>query len=513
MRLLDSTNQHRQLALLNQNDLFENYIHIPEFIYYAHRAVRCSMYYKNIVRYAITIVQSTAHQKCTSQSEKEAKCNNYSTLSYAHYITGDIEKSVAAMKKSTELAFKFNYQSQLTILYQNYIALYNYLYYDHSEYYNICYKINDTYDFVVPLLHNMRTPNKKIRVGYVSSDFVYTHVVSRFILPILKNFDPEKFEIYLYYNHKNLDDAYKNMNTKKYNILTMSDSEGADMIYQHNIDILIDLNGNSLGNRLGIFRLKPAPIQITYIGYPNTTGLKEIQYKITDSVADHPDSIQKYTEKLIRMPRYFLLYDPPDSNYVIPHKVTLQPKIVLGALNREAKNTKCVLEQWRQILNSCENSMILIKLESLDNVEARAKYYMKHLDIDRSRIILISKTHDTAYMDLFKQIDIFIDTFPYSGTTTTCNALYNSIPVVTLYNKDYHANNVSASLLKATGVPELIAYSLDEYVNIVKGLINDPPRIDVYKKTIGSKFKLAMEPTKFMGEYEGVLTSLYETIQ
>ena len=124
---------------------------------------------------------------------------------------------------------------------------------------------------------------------------------------------------------------------------------------------------------------------------------------------------------------------------------------------------------------------------------------------------MLIKTNNDGYNRLFGMIDILLDTFPYSGTTTTCNALFNSIPVVTLYNKDYHCHNVSSSLLKNACLDELVSYSVEEYILLVKQLVNDPKRINEYKATISERFRESMNPHAFMKDYENVLKELYET--
>jgi len=135
---------------------------------------------------------------------------------------------------------------------------------------------------------------------------------------------------------------------------------------------------------------------------------------------------------------------------------------------------------------------------------------MKQLDVPRNRIILINKLSNEEYNRLFTMFDILLDAFPYSGTTTTCNALYNSVPLVSLYDKNHHSHNVSCSLLTGAGLPELVAKSREDYVNIVKDLVNNPSKIDEYKKTIHGKFMALMEPKPFMASYEDALLTTYK---
>jgi predicted O-linked N-acetylglucosamine transferase (SPINDLY family) len=184
--------------------------------------------------------------------------------------------------------------------------------------------------------------------------------------------------------------------------------------------------------------------------------------------------------------------------------------IFLGALNNEKKNSKVVLETWRKILQECPDTKLLIKLEAYDDLEERREYYMNRLNVKKNRLLLIIKTTNEGYNKLFTMVDILLDTFPYSGTTTTCNALYNSIPVVTLYNRDCHAHNVSSSILKNAGLDELVTHTTSEYISLVKSLAGNIERINEYKKTIGQQFLDSMKPSDFMKDYEGILMNIYE---
>jgi predicted O-linked N-acetylglucosamine transferase (SPINDLY family) len=153
---------------------------------------------------------------------------------------------------------------------------------------------------------------------------------------------------------------------------------------------------------------------------------------------------------------------------------------------------------------------VIVKLEAYDDQEARLEFYKKQLGIDKTRLLLMVKTNNSGYNRLFSMIDILLDTFPYSGTTTTCDALFNSIPVVTYYKPNNHAHNVSSSLLINSGLPELVAKSQNEYVDIIKGLISNPERIDRYKETIHKQFMELMNPIPFMKGYEEVLSNIYQ---
>jgi predicted O-linked N-acetylglucosamine transferase (SPINDLY family) len=390
--------------------------------------------------------------------------------------------------------------------FENYSLLCDYVYTDPQERYTHCKKMNYFYPNSQLFAHP-RLASHKIKIGYVSNAF-QDHAVSNFILPILDNHDTERFDVYLFTHH-----VYKHPRFPTFNINKKTADECARLIHQLGITILIDIDGYTSGNRLDIFSKNPAPIQVTYLGFPNSTALDFVHYRLTDAVADHPESIQPYSETRLYLPCCFLLYKTAESlNHVYEPELGGKlpgSRIVLGSLNKEPKNSKEVLRTWKRILHSAPDTQLLIKITSVDNVQNRIAFYKQCLEVDEDRLIIVEFCSNEDYMRLFYNIDILLDTFPYSGTTTTCHALNASTPLVTLYHKDYHAHNVSASLLIHSGFPELVAYSEDEYVEKVVDLCNHPDKIAEYKTVIRPRFSAAMEPKQFMKEYETIMTSLY----
>lgn len=406
-----------------------------------------------------------------------------------------------------------NEKLMLIILYHNYAVLLDYIYYDYLHHKQLCKLIHSLYiqtnEYSLRYSH-IRT-HRKIRIGYVSSDF-YNHAVSNFIIPILENHNYAKYDIVIF-SDKN-ETRLKNISRHSVHIQYFDTKMATDVIYNNNIDILIDLNGYTCGNRLDIFSKNPAPVQMTYLGYPNTLGLDFIKYRITDQIADHIDSSQYYSETLLRMQKCFLLFKNTIQTTPIIHTDIDTPTILLGALNKELKNSIHSLKVWGKILDHLPTSKILIKLDGIDNTEERLSYYMKQLDVVAERIILINHCSTDEYIQLFSRIDILLDTFPYSGTTTTCNALYNSVPVITLYNKNLHVHNVSSSLLINSGFPELVAYTETEYINKIIQLSKNRNHLSYYRENIHSKFMELMNPREFMKDYEllleGALQDVYK---
>jgi predicted O-linked N-acetylglucosamine transferase (SPINDLY family) len=309
----------------------------------------------------------------------------------------------------------------------------------------------------------------------------------------LRHHDRTKFEIHLFANQPIYDEWYGDEHC--HDIQNMTSEEVAELIREMGIDILIDLSGHTEHNRLDVFALRPAPVQMTYLGFPNTTGLTEIQYRITDGIADREDTTQYYSEQLLRLPCCFLCFDALYPR-IIPKPKDMR-QIVFGSLNKESKISPECLDTWRELLRAIPNAVLLLKFSNKQSDKLR---YISHLGNQLEFVEYADNEAD--YNKLFSQIDVLLDTFPYSGTTTTCKALYNSVPVITLYYPNIHAHNVSASILIHSGLSQYVAYSREEYIQIARRIALDGGR----DETIHDKFREAiMNPTRFIQHYEKAL--------
>ena len=493
---------------LNKDNLFEKFMNEPRFLTVYTRCNLVNLKYENGLKCLLDLIKLNSKKPCITDYDKNEKWRNYHDAGYLLCAKCDIEGSIRFSEKAYELSLKFNLELQKKLLsFQNILCFSDYMYIDSDKLFKRYLEINTLIPDNPLFSFKDRNKNSKIRIGYLSSDFVM-HSVSNFILPILRNHDRNLFEVFLFANSNEVYSPYSQLGFKIHHIDQMSNKEAATLINKLNIDILIDLNGHTVKNKLEIFTFNPAPIQMTYLGFPNTSGIKAIKYRITDAIADSPMTKQKYSEELIRMPRCFLLFDPIHKFIPKPRKTS--SKIILGAINKENKSNDDLMKTWGEILSRCPNTVILLKLESYDNKEDRTQFYMNKLGVSKDRLIVLNKLNNEDYEKVFSMFDILLDPFPYSGTTTTCNALYNSIPVVTLYHPDYHVNNVSSSLLINTGYPELVANTKEEYMNIVIDLVNNPEKIDEYKKTIRDSFLRLMDPKPFMNSFEFELKRVYE---
>lgn len=358
-----------------------------------------------------------------------------------------------------------------------------------------------------------KTKNKKLKIGYVSPDF-RNHVVTFFMEPILRLQNKNLFEIYCYANmlhEDSMSQKLKGYVKNWFNIFQMSDDEASQLIYSHKIDILIDLAGHTNNNRLGIFARKPAYIQMTYLGFPNTTGLKTIDYRITDKIADPPNTKQKYTEELIYMPRCFICFNSFENLSNLPIKLkNPNDHIIFAVINKIQKHNFDTFEVWNKILDQCPNSVIKIKKDIKSQVSID-DMYKEQIHTSPGRIQMLEHITDyTEHLLNHNNIDICLDTFPYSGTTTSCCSLLMGTPIITLHISNRHVSNVTESILKNMGFPELVANSKEEYVKIAVELAGNKERINYYKQNIRTKFLEVMNENRFIQEFDQLIYQTYQ---
>jgi protein O-GlcNAc transferase len=342
---------------------------------------------------------------------------------------------------------------------------------------------------------NDRSPDRRLRIGYVSPDF-REHSVAYFLEPILANHVPRQVEVFCYSDVKEPDDFTARLKSLAHtwrDVVHLSHEQLAEQVRSDGIDILIDLAGQTTGSRLPAFALKPAPVQITYLGYPNTTGVKQIDYKITDPIAD-PDGTTDsfYTERLLRLPRTFLCYRVPTTLPAIsPLPALTSNTITFACFNPISKINPEVAELWSRVLEAVPNSRLLIKSHLLHDSATRELVTQRLIsnNIPRERLELQgrTKTHQ-EHIALYNTVDIALDPFPYNGTTTTCEALAMGIPVITLAGTS-HISRVGVSLLTNVGLPQLIAQSGDEYVRITKDLAANLPNLANLRSSLRDRLK------------------------
>ena len=316
----------------------------------------------------------------------------------------------------------------------------------------------------------------KIRIAYVSADF-RQHSVAYFFLPIIKNHNKNKFEVFCYYNNIEMDHISHEIKKHAFAwrfIKNKSDDEVINMIQQDNIDILVDLSGYSAGSRLAIFSHRVATVQATYLGYPNTSGLQTMDYRMTDVYSDPISYADKYySEKLSRLDCCFLCYEPePNCPDITAPPMEKNGYITFGSFNNMAKQNIEVITVWSKLLAQTPGSRILLKSKALadDKVKRQVMARFEQQGIDPSRLILESYADNfNSHIACYNAVDIALDPFPYTGTTTTLESLWMGVPVVTLCGET-HRERVSASILHSLELDYLIANSHQDYLKIAMQL-------------------------------------------
>jgi len=345
---------------------------------------------------------------------------------------------------------------------------------------------------------NDPSPNRRLRIGYVSPDF-REHSVAFFVENLLANHDPAQVEIFCYaeLSRPDLATARFQQLARQWRWTTgQADAQVAELIRQDRIDILVDLAGHTSDNRLLVFARKPAPIQVTYCGYPGTTGLTTMDYRLTDGYADPPGQTEHYhTEQLVRLPQTFLCFRPsPSAPPVGPLAALANGHITFASFNHVAKITDPTVELWSQILRQVPDSRLLLKSPGLGDAAPRQQLLERFAaqGISAQRLELQARIASLgSHLQLYHRADIALDPFPYHGTTTTCEALWMGVPVVSLAGK-HHASRVGVSLLSNVGLPQLIAQDPRGYVQIAVGLANDLPTL--IELRIGLRDRVAHSP-------------------
>ena len=446
----------------------------------------------------------------------------YLNYGHMHSYNGDNTKSVENYNKSLQICPKFSLPFQNKLMNLSYLFDQfddkMYIYNQHKLTNKLYKKGNNKYKFDKSFYNS-----NKINIGIISGDFV-DHPVSFFISTFLKNFDNNKFNVTCY-SECIIDTTSFNEKLQFKTIKNMSNEHASDMIYTDKIHILFDLAGHTAFNRLDIFAMKPSPIQITYVGYPFSTGLDEMDYRITDNICDGDFSVSQkfYTEKLIALKNCFLCYNPGDTiirDSELKRNVELkrnqqnvkEKELVIGCFNRINKITDNVIKMYNNILLSVPNTKFVFKTKALINKKIATDFINKFNKNVRSRIEILDCTiSHRDHLLTYNNVDIAIDTFPYSGTTTTCEALYMGVPVFSLYDSTYyfHPQNVSCSILKNSDLDFYVVNSEEEMICKIKELKTKDIKelkIDTRSKFLNGK---VCDSKEYMKNIQTLLLDLY----
>ena len=359
---------------------------------------------------------------------------------------------------------------------------------------------------------NIPDRDRKLRVGYLSGDFL-AHPVPMFLRPVLQHHDPRVVETFCYSNYRHDNVIARDLRETSghwRNVTDLTDHELADQLRSDGIDILVELSGHTNRNRMSMLALHPVPVQITWLGYLNTTGLAAMDYRICDAHTDPPGGTEHlHTELLLRMPHSQWCYLPwvEVPPVEVPHP-DRPDAIVFGSFNQFAKISDACLELWSRVLATVPSASLLI-LDVRDK-EVR-KMLLRRLDryrIDPERVILRGRESVPSYFAAIGNVDIALDTIPYNGGTTTLDTLWMGVPVVALIG-DRGIARGSYSILKSLGTEELIARDADEYVEINLRLAASPEWRNRLRATLRDRMRRS--PLMNAPQFTADLESAYRT--
>jgi predicted O-linked N-acetylglucosamine transferase (SPINDLY family) len=358
-------------------------------------------------------------------------------------------------------------------------------------------------------------PDRPLRIGYLSPDFC-THPVGLFLAPVLESHDRSRVHVTCYddlYQGDAVTQRLRSAADEWRSITGLGDGRVAETIRSDEIDILVDLAGHTANNRMRLFARKPAPVQATWIGYLHSTGLPQMDYLIADAVAVTEDTGQRFSETVIRLPECFLCYGQPENRpEPVPPPAVANGYVTFGCYNNLAKVSDETLKLWKGILDNKANSRLVLKNSVFDDADFRDEYMqkLKALGFEATRLILDGSSTHGEYFSSYGQIDIALDTSPFSGGTVSADALWMGVPVVTLAG-DRMASRTSASILKCLGLDFLVTHDRDAYVNAALSLAEDEAKLTTLRDGMRRRFchTALGEPAQFTANLETVYRHMW----
>jgi protein O-GlcNAc transferase len=358
-----------------------------------------------------------------------------------------------------------------------------------------------------------RSPERRLRVGYVSPDFRGHHPSRQFLMPLLRNHDRSLFDIFLYASVDRPDavtDEYRAWAGDNFrDIRRMDDVSAAELVRRDRIDILVDLALHGAGHRLRLFACKPAPIQMTWLGYAGTTGLDSIDYRLTDPFLDPPGTdLGVYTETSLHLPESFWCYDALEADLPVrPLPALAEGFITFGCLGSPRKVHPGVVSLWARVLSAVQGSRLLLVAE--DHAREAIRRAFVEAGIEAGRIEVTGRVRRREYLEVYHRIDIALDTFPFAGGTTSLDGIWMGVPVVTL-NGGTALHRAGVSIAMNLGLPELVAGSPDQYVSAATELAGDLDRLSLLRAQLRSR--LEASPLGDARRFARHLEAAYRTV-
>ncbi len=341
---------------------------------------------------------------------------------------------------------------------------------------------------------NEPDPARKLRVGFVSPYF-RKHAMNFFFESTVEYLDRSRFEVVLYADVAQPDEYSRRL--QGYGVLWRNtvgaaDARLAQLVREDGVDILVDLSGHTPGNRLLAFARRAAPVQVTWNGYPNTTGMTAMDYRVTDAYCDPPGRTEHlHSERLARLPRIFMTWRPPtDAPAVAPLPALGSKRVTFGSFNSCYKITPTVVALWARVLAAVPGSRLMLVTIVAGAAEHRIRDLFAAHGVGAERLEILPRMTHEEFLAVHARADIALDPYPYHGTTTTCFSLWMGLPVVSLAGTT-HVSRVGVSLLSNVGLPDFVARDADHYVEIARRTAADLPalaalRADLRRRLLAS---------------------------
>ena len=441
----------------------------------------------------------------------------HSNLGNAYFDQGKIDQAIESYKKGIDLGqddkdfvpnylFSLNYSSRLSAKEIG------------DEHLRLCGQKYDGLGANAGPYPNTRDPNRRIRLGYVSPDF-WMHPVARFMLPVLQHHHRGEFEVFAY-NTRLLGDGITGECKKRVDHWRdthgKTDEELAKIIRQDQIDILVDLTMHSRDCKPGLFARKPAPVQVSYLAYAGTTGLKAIQYRLTDIYLDPPDKpTPGFHEKPLRLPWCWWTYQVPPEPYVRMPDVEPPPclkngYITFGSLNNFVKVNSNTREVWARLVAGVPGSRLLLHMKESRIREEVLDFFASH-GVAKERVTIIGYQDGPNYIRTYNQMDIALDPFPFAGGTTTLDALWMGVPVITLAG-ERPVGRGGLSILSTLGRPEWVSQDTEEYIGVGKRLASQVEELAAIRRGMREEIRRSplMDSERFTQEMEKHLRNIWK---
>jgi predicted O-linked N-acetylglucosamine transferase (SPINDLY family) len=357
---------------------------------------------------------------------------------------------------------------------------------------------------------NSRDPERKLKIGYVSPDF-FAQAECFFTVPLFRSHDRSRFEIHAYASVRKPDGVTEQLRShcdQWHDVLLMSDQTLAEQIRRDGIDILVDLTMHMSRSRLLVFARKPAPVQVAWLAYPGSTGLSAMDYRLSDRFLDPPGMpMQWSSEETVSLPDCWCCYDP--LGQVAPAAPRPGGPVCFGSLNHPRKLSEPTLRLWATLLRNVTDATLLMLVRSTEQRKRIVKLFETE-SIDPKRLEFVDSQGRMQYLRTYDRIDIVLDPLPYNGITTTCDALWMGVPVVSITGKTA-AGRAGSSILHAVGLPELVASDPQQFVNIAAALALDRPRLAGLRSTLRERITRSpmMDAQRFAENLEAAYRTMW----